>query len=214
MRIPLVSLVHHCRFRYWKTKRKTCIQGAKRPTNEFQRGGKQGHRCFRKGGQTYTVQPWTQGNTPDTFQGYLVSLIFRPNQILILVFLFKIFFISWYRSTTVWYNDDIFSKPAPVICTSISSQSVWNIITPVRIGLGQVKGSFFQTVGGGGVRLIFKVDELVGNRWKISQCTCNRGWSGVHTNRGNKVLLVQTPGIKMAGPFACCMVRQLQVGNI
>lgn len=51
----------------------------------------------------------------------------------------------------------------------------------------------------------------------ISQCTCNRGWSGVHTNRGNKVLFVQTPGIKMTGSFArcCCwVVRQLQVGNI
>lgn len=40
------------------------------------------------------------------------------------------------------------------------------------------------------------------------------GWSGVHTNRGNKVLLIQTPGIKMAGSFARCVVWQLQVGNI
>lgn len=62
--------------------------------------------------------------------------------------------------------------------------------------------------------LVIKTDELVGNGWKISQCTCNRGRGGVHTNRGNKVLLVQTPGIKMAGPFARCVVWQLQVGNI
>lgn len=100
-----------------------------------------------------------------------------------------------------------------MIITSIPGQSVWNIITPVGICLGQVRGSFFETAGGGGRRLIFRVDEL-GTGKGISQCTCNRGWSGVHTNRGNKVLLVQTPGIKMAGSFARCVVRQLQVGNI
>lgn len=40
------------------------------------------------------------------------------------------------------------------------------------------------------------------------------GLSGVHTNRSNKVLLVQTPGFKMAGSFARCVMRQLQLGNI
>lgn len=40
------------------------------------------------------------------------------------------------------------------------------------------------------------------------------GLSGVHTNRGNKVLLVQTSGIKMAGSFARGVVRQVQLGDI
>lgn len=35
VRIPLVSLVHYCRFRYWETKRKTCIQSAKRLTTDL-----------------------------------------------------------------------------------------------------------------------------------------------------------------------------------
>lgn len=39
-------------------------------------------------------------------------------------------------------------------------------------------------------------------------------WSGVHTNRGNKVLLIQTPGVKMSGSFARGVVGQLQVGHI
>lgn len=37
---------------YWKTKRKTCIQGAKWPTNMIHRGGNQGHRYVRRGRQT------------------------------------------------------------------------------------------------------------------------------------------------------------------
>ena len=100
-------------------------------------------------------------------------------------------------------------------CSSVWGQSVWNILSPVRIYL---KGLFFETVGGGwgGGGTGVQVDELVGG-WVgggISQCTCNRGRSGVHTNRGNKVLLVQTPGIKMAFSFPRGVVRQLQVGNI
>lgn len=59
-----------------------------------------------------------------------------------------------------------------------------------------------------------RVDELGGNRWRISQCTCNRGWSDVHTNRGNKVLLIKTPGIKMTGSFARRVVWQLEMGHI
>lgn len=59
-----------------------------------------------------------------------------------------------------------------------------------------------------------RVDELGGNRWTISQCTCNHGWRDVHTNGGNKVLLVKTPSIKMAGPFARRVVGQLEVGHV
>lgn len=47
-----------------------------------------------------------------------------------------------------------------------------------------------------------------------SQSTCNRCWTQVHTNRGNKVLLVKTPGIKMAGSSARGVVRQLEMGHV
>lgn len=41
------------------------------------------------------------------------------------------------------------------------------------------------------------------------------GRSGVHTDRGNKVLLVQTPRVKVAcGAAARGVVRHLQVGNV
>lgn len=53
-----------------------------------------------------------------------------------------------------------------MIITTSSGQSVWNIITPVWICLGQVKGSFFWDGWrkGRGGRLVFKVDELVEGR--------------------------------------------------
>lgn len=68
-------------FRYWKTKRKTCIQGAKRPTTELHRGGKRGAQMFKEGGDKHTLSSLeNRGNIPDTFQGYFISSIgiFEP----------------------------------------------------------------------------------------------------------------------------------------
>lgn len=97
-----------------------------------------------------------------------------------------------------------------MISINAAGQSVWN---SAALSLGQGRR------GGGGLlsrrlETRHRVDELGGNRWTISQCTCNRSWSDVHTNGGNKVLLVKTPGIKMAGPFARRVVGQLQVGHV
>lgn len=74
---------------------------------------------------------------------------------------------------------------------------MFGILQRARVGLG----SFSR-----------KVDGLL----RISQRACkNPGWrSGVHTDRGNKVLLVQTPRVKVTGSSARRVVRQLQVGNI
>lgn len=76
---------------------------------------------------------------------------------------------------------------------------------------GKWRGLFLRRlVRGGGIRFMSSY------RGKEGRFTMHMqpGWSGVHTNRGNKVLLVQTPGIKMVGSFARCVVRQLQLGDI
>lgn len=49
---------------------------------------------------------------------------------------------------------------------------------------------------------------------RLTVHTCSRGRSGVHTDGGNKVLLVQTPGVKVAGAFARRVVGQLEVGHV
>lgn len=74
--------------------------------------------------------------------------------------------ILFYDIMALSFN--FFSKLTPVTGTCISGQSVWNTVTPARIGSGQVKESFFEKVGGGDVVLHFKVDEFVGNGWRIS----------------------------------------------
>lgn len=68
-----------------------------------------------------------------------------------------------------------------MITTSLPGQSVWNIVTPVRICLGKVKGSFFETAGGGGGRLIFRVDELVGDGGRGSHSAHATGAGVVYT---------------------------------
>lgn len=56
--------------------------------------------------------------------------------------------------------------------------------------------------------------EETGGGSHSAHATAAGGGGGVHTNRGNKVLLVKTPGIKVAGSFARGVVRQLEVGHI
>lgn len=97
-----------------------------------------------------------------------------------------------------------------MISITAMDQSVWNTATPVRLSWGHEGGLVLRRLEDS----YQGADELVGNRWRVSQCTCNRCWSEVHTNRGNKVLLVKTPGIKMAGSFARRVVRQLEMGHI
>lgn len=90
---------------------------------------------------------------------------------------------------------------------------VCGIIAPVNICLGQWRVLFLRRLvrgGVGGIRFMSSYGGRGGRFTKHMQ----PGLSGVHTNRSNKVLLVQTPGIKMAGSFARCVVRQLQLGNI
>lgn len=99
-----------------------------------------------------------------------------------------------------------------MISITTTDQSVWNTATPVRLSFGHEWGLISRRLEEGDSYQ--RADELVGNRWRISQCTCNRCWSDVHTNRGNKVLLIKTPGIKMVGPFACRVVWQLEMGHI
>lgn len=98
-----------------------------------------------------------------------------------------------------------------MISINAAGQSVWNSAA-LSLGQGRRGGVCYRD--GWRTETRHRVDELGGNRWTISQCTCNRGWSDVHTNGGNKVLLVKTPGIKMAGPFARRVVGQLQVGHV
>lgn len=164
MRIPLVSLVHYCRFRYWKTKTKTCIQGAK--TTELQRVGKRAQ--MLKEGETNTRSPaWNTGKYSKHFSRllhiYKGNILTRAKY---WIFSFYYFFHFWKSlpntNTTLVFGIRsqeyrLFKKSTPVIITSISCQSVWNIITPVRICLGQVKGSFFETVGGGGGILVLRL---------------------------------------------------------
>lgn len=82
--------------------------------------------------------------------------------------LFLFYFENHYQTIVtnkrIWYKGVHFHNVMMFYFTSISGKSVWNIVTPVRTCLGQVRGSFFETVRGGGVGwLVFKVDELVGD---------------------------------------------------
>lgn len=100
-----------------------------------------------------------------------------------------------------------------MISITATDQSVWNTAPPVRLSRGHEGGLVLRRLQGGGDSYQ-RADELGGHRCRVPQCTCNRCWREVHTNGGNKVLLVKTPGIKVAGSSARGVVRHLEMGHI
>lgn len=199
---PVVSLVHYCRFIIKGPKERHAFKVQR--GQQTQSGGEaDGHRCFRGGTQTDTVQPGTREQIPHTFLVFadqMENSSFRTQSLC----LFEASLLCG-RMTIVFKN----AQNSPLTSVTATGQSVWNTAT---LGLGHGEGVLLRRLEEGDSNR--RVDELVGNGWRISQCTCNRCWSDVHTNRGNKVLLIKTPGIKMVGSFARRVVWQLEMGHI
>lgn len=131
-----------------------------RETDTHFRGEANGHRWFRTGTQTDTVQPGRRSRFQTLLWASLIKL--RIETVVELNHRHGLECIEIPHNCVATIFKDV--QSSPVIRINATGQSVWN---PAAVGLGHGGRGLLSRRLEEGVSC-HRVDELVGNRWRIS----------------------------------------------